>query len=150
MYHAIVRKRIIRLFASVNRGDAQPVIDGFARGGAHCFVGDSALSDLRTGREAMTQWYGRLYRLFPQIRFDLQRIDIAGPPWNTVASVEWTETNLGADGQQGGASGVHVARLKWGKMTRLLIVTDTARLEAALDRLAAAGVTEAHAAPITG
>lgn len=43
-----------------------------------------------------------------------------------------------------------IMQLRWGKATRLIICPDTSGLKATLDRLNAAGTTEALAAPITG
>jgi hypothetical protein len=40
-------------------------------------------------------------------------------------------------------------RMRWGKITEVRTLEDTAVLERTLDRLAAAGIEEAHAAPIT-
>jgi hypothetical protein len=48
MYHAIIRKRILALFDAINRGDAEPVITGFASKFEHIFVGESALGGRRT------------------------------------------------------------------------------------------------------
>lgn len=84
MYHGIVRARVRALFDAVNRGDAQPVIAARANlsdrfGDGHALFGGS-----RTPLAAVRDWYGRLYRLRPDIHFDLERIDVAGPPWNTV------------------------------------------------------------------
>jgi hypothetical protein len=56
--------------------------------GCHAF---SALSATR-------KWYVRLYRLLPDIHFDLGRIVVSGAPWNTLIIVEWKETNSGTDG----------------------------------------------------
>ena len=44
--------------------------------------------------------------------------------------------------------GIHVARLRWGRATRLIICPDTIGLKATLDRLSAAGNRNALAAPI--
>lgn len=46
------------------------------------------------------------------------------------------------------ATGLHVVHVAWGRMTRLVILTDTAKLEATLRRIAAKGTAEALAAPI--
>ena len=40
-------------------------------------------------------------------------------------------------------------RIRWGKITEVRTLEDTAVLQKTLDRLAAAGYAEAHAAPIT-
>ena len=44
--------------------------------------------------------------------------------------------------------GIHVAHLRWGRVTRLIICPDTIGLKATLERLSAAGNREALAAPI--
>lgn len=148
MYHAIVRRKIVQLFNAVNQGNAQPVIDGFASGFEHVMLGNHALGGRRTSRSATQEWYARLYRLLPDIHFDITRITIRGWPWNTLATVEWRETNSGTDGVRANATGVHIAEIKWGRMTRLLILPDTVQLVGTLNRLAGKGVTEAAASPI--
>jgi ketosteroid isomerase-like protein len=148
MYQSFVRGRIVALFAAVSRGDARPVLDSFAPRFAHAFLGRSALGGTRHSLAATRDWYGRLYRLLPGIKFDLKAIQVAGPPWNTLAFVDWRESNRGADGVETENFGRHIARLRWGKMVELTICPDTAGLQATLDRLAAAGFAEAHGAPI--
>ena len=62
--------------------------------------------------------------------------------------VDWDETNSGTDNVRTTNRGIHVARLRWGRVTRLIICPDTIGLKATLDRLGAAGNREALAAPI--
>ena len=149
MYHAIVRRRVEGLFAAVSHGDAGPVLDGLAPRFEHFFLGDHALGGRRTSLAATRAWYERLYRLLPDIAFELQAIRISGPPWNTLVSVDWMETNS-AGGVRTHTPGVHVVRLAWGKMTYLGIYPDTTGLTATLDRLYAAGAAEARADKIEG
>ncbi len=148
MYHAIVRKKIVALFEAVGRGDAQPLLECFAPRFIHKFLGQSAMGGERHSLEATKAWYERLYRLLPGIKFDLGRMIVSGPPWNTLAVVEWRESNQGADGVPTENFGCHVVRLAWGRATYLAICPDTTGLKETLDRLAAAGFAEAHAAPI--
>lgn len=149
MYHAIVRRKIESLFAAINRGDAGPVISGFAPRFEHVMLGGPhALSGRRTSLQATRDWYARLYRLLPDIHFDIHRITVRGAPWATLATVEWTESNSGTDGVRTHATGVHVAEIAWGKMTRLLILPDVVKLEATLNRLAGKGLAEAASPPI--
>ena len=148
MYHSIVRKRIIGLFDAVGRGDAQPVLDAFAPRFTHMFLGGTALGGARKTLAATKAWYERLYRLLPGISFELGEIRISGAPWNTLAVVDWRESNLGADGVATENFGRHIVHLAWGKMTWLAICPDTVGLKTTLDRLAAAGFAEAHAPPI--
>lgn len=149
MYHAIVRRKIRQLFDAVNDGNAEPVLQAFALRFEHAFLGEGhALSGSRHTLTSMRRWYERLYRLLPNIKFDLKKISVSGTPWNTIASVEWRETNSGTDGVRTYNEGVHVARLRWGRVTQLIICPDTAGLVATLERLALAGNAEAKAAPI--
>ena len=148
MYHAVVRKRVKGMFAAVNRGDAQPVLDLFAPRFRHAFLGNSALGGSRTTLAATRRWYERLYRLLPDIHFDVEQIWVSGAPWNTIVVAEWQETNSGTDGVRTSNHGIHVLHLRWGRATRLIICPDTTGLETTLHRLAAAGNTEALTAPI--
>jgi ketosteroid isomerase-like protein len=150
MYHAIVRRRIRGLFDAVNSGDAAPVIAALAPQFEHFFQGNHALGGSRTTLAAATAWYARLYRLLPDIHFDLRWIRVSGPPWDTLAVIDWDETNSGTDGVRTYNRGIHVVKLVWGRMAFLGIYPDTAGLIATLDRLAKAGTAEAHAAPIVG
>jgi ketosteroid isomerase-like protein len=148
MYHAVVRSRIRALFAAVNKGNAEPVLSAFAPAFEHAFLGEHALGGARHTLAATRRWYERLYRLLPDIHFDLHQIEVSGPPWNTTVVVDWDETNSGTDNVRTTNRGIHVAHLRWGRVTRLIICPDTIGLKATLDRLGAAGNREALAAPI--
>jgi ketosteroid isomerase-like protein len=148
MYHAIVRHKVRQLFEAINRGDAEPVLLQFAPHFEHCFLGDHALGGSRKTLAATRQWYERLYRLLPDIRFSVRAITISGGPWNTLIVAEWDETNSGTDGVRTYNRGIHVLRLRWGRATQLIICPDTSGLTATLARLAAAGNAEAAAEPI--
>lgn len=150
MYHAIIRRRIQDLFAAVSAGNYQPVLDGLAPKFEHHFLGDHALGGTRTSLEKTRQWSQRLYRLLPDISFDLRAIRVSGPPWNTLACIDWLESNSGTDGVRASTPGVHVTRIVWGKMVYLGIYPDTVGLTRTLERLAEAGVVEAKAAKIEG
>ena len=149
MYHMIVRRRIQTLFDAVNRGDAEPVLASFSNTFEHIFLGQHALGGRRTSLLKTRAWYARLFRLLPDLHFDIRDIQVAGGPWNTLVMVAWLETNSGTDGKRTYNQGIHAVRLRWGKMTQLTICPDTVALIKTLDRLAAAGVAEAAAKPIT-
>ncbi|MDP3897269.1 MAG: nuclear transport factor 2 family protein, partial [Mesorhizobium sp.] len=91
MYKAIVRAKIRSLFDAVGRGDAEPVLAAFASRFEHRFLGeDHALGGSRHSLAQTRAWYQRLYRLLPDIRFELHEIAVSGPPWNTLVIVDWT------------------------------------------------------------
>jgi ketosteroid isomerase-like protein len=149
MYHAIVESRVRALFDAVNRGDAEPLLSAFAPRFEHCFLGENhALGGSRHTLAATRRWYERLYRLLPDIRFEVRRVMVSGAPWNTLVLAEWNETNSGTDGVSTSNRGLHVLHLRWGRATLLAICPDTVGLKATLDRLAISGNADAHAPPI--
>lgn len=148
MYHRIVTNIVKHAFATLSRGDPSAILNSLSPNAEHYFVGEHALSGSRHHHQSIQDWYARLLRLQPDIHFTVRRIQVNGPPWHTVAVVEWRETNSGTDGIQTSAEGVNVIELRWGKVSRIAIYTDTARLQATLDRIYAAGTLEAHADPI--
>lgn len=148
-FHLIVEKRVRALFAAISAGDAAPVVAAFALKHEHIFIGQHALGGRRTTLAATRKWYERLSRLLPDIAFQVTRIEVRGPPWNTLVVADWNETNSGTDGIRTDNTGVHVIHLRWGWISRLQILTDTLGLQQTLDRLTKAGVAEAHAPPIT-
>jgi ketosteroid isomerase-like protein len=148
MYQQVVRRVLASAFAGLNKGDIQAVTGKFAVEAEHYFIGQHALSGTRRTNTSIYRWYERLLRLFPDIQFQLHRIQVQGPPWRTIATVEWSETNTGTDGVRTHNEGVNVIELGWGKVRRVRIYTDTATLTNTLARLAAAGNREAAAPPI--
>ena len=80
MYHSIVRRRIISLFDAINRGDASPVSQGFAKDFDHLLLGQRALSSRRRDLALVTERYVRLFRLMPELHFTIPRISVKGLP----------------------------------------------------------------------
>lgn len=148
MYAAIVARELRRAFAGLSAGDITAITSRLSADCVHTFVGDHALAGTRCTPASITAWYERLVSLLPGISFDLRRLRVAGPPWATLAVAEWVETNRGIDGVETSAGGVNVMELRWGRVTRVSIYTDTAALERTLARDAAAGHPDALAAPI--
>jgi ketosteroid isomerase-like protein len=148
MYRTIVKSKLTAVFAGLNAGHIEKVTREFAPDARHYFIGSHALSGTRSSSVAIRLWYERLLRLMPDIHFDLQSINVEGPPWRTLAVVRWTETNTGTDGVRARNEGVNVICINWGKVKSVSIYTDTTELVRTLDRLATKGVQEAQAAPI--
>lgn len=148
MYQKIVTNTLSSTFVGLSQGDISAVTRQLAPTCEHYLVGHHALSGTRHTSPSIQRWYQRLLEVFPDIRFTVDRIDVRGSPWRTLATVTWTETNTGTDGVRTENDGVNVIEIRWGKVHRVAIYTDTARLLRTLDRLAAAGNPSAHAAPI--
>lgn len=148
MYSHIVRAKVVKIFRELNKGNYAPVLSGFGASFEHWFVGDSALSGRRTSMSVTRAWYERLYRIFPNIQFQVQNIAISGWPWNTLVTVEWTDSFLLLNGEQRHNCGVHLIRLQWGKGTSVRIYCDTRLLDDNLAIQLRGGIAEAAAAPL--
>ena len=149
MYKAIARRRARAVFDAIGRGDWEGVLDGVAPDVHHVFPGDNAVGGERHSREAMRLWLERLGRLFPQIRFDVKRVGVTGPPWDMWVAVEWSDRGECADGLPYDNEGSHWIRIHRGKATYIHAYLDTEKVTAACRRMAAAGIEEAGAGPIT-
>jgi len=150
MYLFFVRRKLREIFRRLNAGDFAFVRRQFHTRAEHWFAGDHALSGRRTSPEGITAWYARLADVFPGLRFDVKQLIVSGPPWNTLAAVEWTDEVPDKHGQPLPNQGVFVLRLRWGRAVELHVHCDTARIEKNLAILASQGVAQATALPITG
>jgi len=148
MYRRVVQHILFATFAGLSRGQIEAVTDRLASDAEHFFIGHHALSGTRRTSTSIARWYQRLLHLFPDIHFQIHRIEVSGPPWRTLATIQWTETNTGTDGVRTENDGINVVEIRWGKVRRVAIYTDTMQLIRTLDRLAKAGNVEAHATPI--
>ncbi|MBW8846686.1 MAG: nuclear transport factor 2 family protein [Burkholderiales bacterium] len=150
MYHAIVRRKLLAAFADLNAGRYDRIPAQFAAEHRHCMIGSHALGGERRGLAATTLWYGRLQRLLPGLRFEVDGILVSGWPWRTRAVVSWRDRFLLPGGAEGSNCGMHEFELRWGRVSALTVHCDTARLAGYLAEVAAAGQPEALAEPITG
>ena len=98
--------------------------------------------------EATRRWYMRLFALFPDLTFDIKQVLVRGWPWETVVTIEWTDRATARDGQPYANEGVHVMHLRWGRVVRFRVYTDTQRIVETCRRLGQHGVGDALAAPI--
>lgn len=71
-----------------------------------------------------------------------------GPLWNTRLALSWTDRGTAADGVDYENNGVHLLRLRWGRLVELTASLDTQHLEHTLNQMAHAGIEEAAADPI--
>jgi ketosteroid isomerase-like protein len=150
MVHFLVRRRLRRIFARLNEGDFAYITRQYDPGAVHWFAGRHALSGRRTSAGLIARWYQRLASVFPGIRFQIEKLLVAGPPWNMEAAVEWVDQVRDRQGNLLPNQGVFMIRLRWGKATDFRVYCDTAQIEKNLSLLASQGVDEAMAAPIEG
>jgi ketosteroid isomerase-like protein len=148
MYRAIVARRVRTAWEHLAWRDYGYVLDQFAPTFTHSFAGDHALGGERSGRDAQRAWFERLFRLLPGVELRLEDMLVRGWPWRTrvVALIRVRATVAGRPYENEVAQTID---LRWGRITRIHNLEDTQKLATALERLAAGGVAEARAEPIT-
>lgn len=154
MYHSIVKWRIRALFREANRGNWQAIVDTLAPEFVYRFVGDTPLGGTRTTKASMQAWFERIYKLVPDAQLHPEMIVVEGAPWNTrvMTYVKFRGTLPAVSGLPGAAyenEVMQLMRLRWGRIASVITLEDTQRFVAILPRLAAAGIADATAAPIT-
>jgi ketosteroid isomerase-like protein len=149
MYKAIARRKAQATFDALSRGDWESAVKDVAPDVHHVFPGDNAVGGERHSKEALERWFERLYRLIPDLHFEVQRISVKGWPWDMMVAVEWTDHGHASDGVPYENEGAHWIRLKGGKATYIHAYLDTEKMTAICNRLAQAGVAEASAEPIS-
>jgi ketosteroid isomerase-like protein len=148
MYHAIVRRKLRRVFDEIGRGNSDYVLAGLAKRFEHSFAGDHALGGFRHSEAGIRAWFERLYRLFPDINFTIKHVAVSGWPWDTTAVIEWHDSAKTATGAPYDNDGAHVVRLSWGKLVSLHAYLDTQIVIDACKEMADGGIAEASAAAI--
>jgi ketosteroid isomerase-like protein len=149
MYHAFVRYKARSHFGHLSDGEWQKMTRDVADDVHHTFPGERALGGERHSRAALERWFERLYRLYPEITFDVHRVVSRGWPWKTEIAIEWSDRGLCADGQPYRNSGTHLVCLRWGKAVYIHGYLDSEELASSCRRMAAMGIEEAAAPPIT-
>jgi ketosteroid isomerase-like protein len=149
MYKAIARRKVRATFEALGRGDWEAAIEDVAPDVHHVFPGDNAIGGERHSKEAMGRWFERVHRLIPDLRFEVKQVAVRGWPWDMKVAVEWTDHGHASDGVPYYNEGAHWIRLRWGKATYIHAFLDTEKVTAICERLAAGGVEEASAEPIT-
>ena len=149
MYHTIIKRIARNAFQDLSDRKAEPLLDRCAPDMTHTFAGAHALGGTRHSRRALRRWLERLFRLFPELTFTIRDMMATGPPWNTRLAIAWGDQGVAADGIDYENEGIHRLRLEWGRLVELHAKLDTQHLARTLDRMAAAGIDEAAADPIT-
>ena len=149
MYRWIVARKVAGIFDAIGRHDIEGATKDVADDVHHVFPGDNAMGGTRHSKAAMMRWFERVLFLLPEIEFEIKKVAVRGWPWNTIVLVEWTDHGKARDGVPYENEGAHAIRLRWGKGVYIHAYLDTEKVTAVCDRLAAAGVEEAAAQPIT-
>lgn len=148
MYHRIVRSNVRKLFAALGRRDIDYVMAGIANRFEHIFAGDHTLGGVRHTKPAIRRWLERLFRVLPELKFEIKHMAVSGWPWRTTVVVEWRDYATLADGSRYVNDGAHAIQLRWGKVVVLHAYLDTDVLKKAFKVMTDNGVAEAGAAKI--
>lgn len=148
MYHVIVRQKIRTIFANLNRGNCEVLFASLTPTVHHSFAGEHALGGDRHSIETVKEWYGRLFRLFPNIKFSVQHIFVEGLPWNTSVVVRMFVQFQLEDGYEVKNEVAQFITIRWGKVESIRMIEDTQKVSKTLNHLQGLGVPEAIAQPI--
>jgi len=149
MYHRIVARKVRATFGQIGAGNWEPMLTGMAPGFTYRFYGSSALSGERHTLDGLRRWWERFTKLLPNPDFTIEEVIVAGWPWATRVATRVRVRAVLADGSAYDNIFMQNLSMRWARITQIHTLEDTATLQAALDRLAEAGIDEAHADPIT-
>ena len=148
MYHAIVTRIAKKNFLRVNQKDFDALLKDCAPNIHHRFGGHHALGGERHDREALRRWFDRLGRLGPTLQITVHDVWVKGWPWDTTIIIRWSATQGMPDGSPYLNRGVHIVRMRWGKIVDIDANEDSQAVADSLKIWAAHGVEEALAEPI--
>jgi ketosteroid isomerase-like protein len=149
MYHTIIKRIVRQNFHNVSLGNFDAVVAGCVPNFRHRFAGEHTFGGERQSAAGFRAWLERVARLSPKFYFDVHDITVEGWPWHTKAVVRWTKHDLHPNGQVTQHWGIHFIVIKWFRGVSIDVYPDTAAVQNEVNALAAAGVAEALAAPIT-
>lgn len=148
MYHAIVKRIARKNFLRVNQKDFGAILGGCVPGIHHQFGGAHALGGQRHDREALGRWFGRLGRLCPHLALTVDDVWVKGFPHNTTVIVRWSATDTLPDASSYQNRGVHIIKMRWGKVFDIDAHEDSQAVAESMTKQAALGIEEATAAQI--
>lgn len=150
MYHQIVQRNLLRAFHNVSTGNFEEVFGEFAPTIHHTFAGDNTFGGTRQDLEMVRRWYARLHTVFPDLRLEVDDVLVKGMPWDTTATVRWTEVATLPNGSLYRNKGMHYIKIRWSRVVLMDIYLDTQAAATVLAGLGQQGIAEAIAPPIVG
>lgn len=148
MYHAFIRHQVRKSFASLGTVAPASEAANLAPDVEHVFAGDSAIGGARRGPAAFVRWLERVYRLLPDLKFEVQDVIVSGGPFNTRVAVHWQSRAITVTGDPYANDGVHLIRMSKGRITHIRVFTDTKVIAHTMAAVAEKNVDEAAAPPL--
>ncbi len=150
MYHAIVKRIARKNLTRVNAKDFNELLKDCVPDVHHRFGGRHALGGERHDRAALSQWFDRLGRLGKHLTLTVEDVWVKGLPHDTTIIIRWSAADvIPDDGPAYRNRGVHVVKMRWGKIVEIDAHEDSQAVSENLVRQTALGVAEASAPPIT-
>jgi ketosteroid isomerase-like protein len=149
MYHRTVAGKVRQAFADMNAGRPDSLADVMASRFTYRFYGGHSLSGERHTLQALRLWSERAARLLPNTRLNVDEVIVSGWPWSTRIATRISVTAPLPDGAHYENVFMQFMRMRWARITEVQTLEDTVVPQRALDTIAACGILEAHAAPIT-
>lgn len=150
MYHTIVKRIAHKNFTRMNQKDFAAILDGCAPDVHHRFGGHHAMGGERHSREAFGRWLQRLGRVAKNLVLTVEDVWVKGLPHDTTVIIRWSATDdIPDDGVPYRNRGVHIVKMRWGKIVDIDAHEDSQAVADGLVRMAALGIAEAAKAPIT-
>ena len=149
MFHRLAARRVRHVFARLSVGDYETALAGLAPDVHHRFAGDHPLGGERHDADAVRRWFERLHRLFPQLQFTVTDVAVSGWPWDMTVTVQWRADVVPQIGPGYLNVGAHVLRVRRTRVTCLHAYEDSQAVADACALMAAQGIEEAAARPIT-
>lgn len=145
MYHYLAQRKIRHMFDQLGRGNFEPALSSLGPEFEQVFAGSHALGGVRRTVPAFRRWFERMYRLFPDLQFEVVATASSGPPWNQTLVAEWIDRATPIDGGSYENRGVHVINMAWGKVRSIHAYLDTQVVAETCQRLYRKGHDEADA-----
>ena len=150
MYHWLVRRNVQTSFAHLNAHQYEAVVSTFTPDMVHSFAGQHALGGVRHTQEAAREWYARLFRLFPDLSFKVERVVVSGLPHDTTVAVQFRVELTPPNGSKRSYFNevAQFIRIRWGRIAEIHLYEHTDKLVGLLRDMQAVGIAEAGAVPI--
>ena len=148
MYRWLVRRLVTSLYRAVSVGDYEAVLRRCAPDVLQDALGCSALGGGRSSVGGYRAWFERVGRLFGSLDLEIHTVVVSGMPWSTTVAVAWTDNVTALDGRRFRIEGMHLARMRWGRLLSIRYYWDTERVAAACAHTAALGIAEAAEGPL--
>jgi len=149
MYHTIVKRIAKKNFELVNEHNYDALLKDCVPNIHHKFGGQHALGGERNGIEVFRKWLDRLGRIVPGLKLSVADVWVKGWPNDTTIIVRWDAAETLPNGAPYKNHGVHIIKMRWGKVYDIDANEDSQAVVEMLKVKAAHGIEEALEPPIT-